>query len=132
MKQLAFAALAIVLAGCAATSGPLRMLADGKAYTGSYDKRTSSMDVNIDGRVYKGTYALDSTRSVGAGFATNGQSTASGFGGGSTVSSNARAVLVSADNQVLRCQFAAGAQEAVGDCVDGAGRKYDLIAGQNK
>jgi len=130
MKNLCIAVAASILAGCAATSGLLRMVADGKAYAGTYDKRTSSMDVNIDGRLYKGTYVLDSTRSVGSGFATNGQSTASAFGGGSTTSSNARAVLVSADNQVLRCQFAAGKNEAVGSCVDAGGKAYDLVAGQ--
>ncbi|MDM0065300.1 hypothetical protein [Variovorax sp. J31P207] len=99
MRSVLAIALAIVLGACAATSGPLRMVADGKSYTGTYDKRTSTMDVNIEGRLFKGTYVLDSTRSVGAGFATNGQSTASAFGGGSTTSSNARAVLVSADNR---------------------------------
>lgn len=81
------------------------MVADGKSYRGSYDKRASSMSVNIKGRECKGNYMLDSARSLGSGFAASGTTTVVGLGGGTTQSSNARATLVSADNQVLRCQF---------------------------
>jgi hypothetical protein len=102
------------------------MVADGKAYDGSYDKRTKAMDVNIEGQLYKGTFVLDASRAVGSSFAGG----AVAFGSASSTTSNARALLVAADNRVLRCQFAAGVHEAVGVCVDASGKSYDLIAGE--
>lgn len=126
MKLISFVAGAVILAGCASMTGQLRMVADSKAYTGSYDKRTRAMDVNIEGQVYRGTFVLDSTQTAGSAYVGGGLA----FGSSSSATSNARALLVSPDNSVLRCQFAAGVNEAVGVCVDGVGKSYDLIAGQ--
>ena len=120
---IAAALFTLALAGC---GGSLRLIADGRAHNGSFNKVTKSMQVTIDGRLYKGPYVLDAVRGVGSAFSSSGQFVTSS---GTAMSSNARALLVSDDNQVLRCQFAAGMLEALGVCVDGTGKSYDMIAG---
>ena len=123
-QLIAVALFTLALAGC---GGSLRLIADGRAHNGSFNKVTKSMQVTIDGRVYKGPYVLDAVRGFGSAFSSSsGQFVTSS---GTAMSSNARALLVSDDNQVRRCQFAAGMLEAVGVCVDGAGKSYDMIAG---
>lgn len=119
-KAVLIAALALALAGCA---GNVKLISEGKVYQGKYESVTKTMEADIDGVAYKGTYVTD-TSTTGGGFYSKGKWVSMSTTTGGTAG---RALLTSADNKVLRCEFMVGSMSAQGTCQDSNGRTYDLV-----
>lgn len=115
--------LCVLLVAC---GGTVTLLADGKAHRGKFDALAKSLEVTIDGKRYVGNYVTNAGSSAGGFFlgtkyvANNSVSSAT----------QGRAILVSNDNQTLRCEFAVQGMSAQGACQDSSGKFYDMIAGQ--
>lgn len=129
MRKLLLAAL-IGLTGCA---GNLRLLEDGKTHAGTWNAATKTLEVNVDGRQYSGTFSQNATVGFSNSFASasSGTRTAYGSGFGTSVASNGsgQAVLTSADGKVIQCVFQAAMGRGQGQCQGMDGRNFVLVIG---
>ena len=123
LKRIWVLAVILALAGCA---GTLTLLADGEVHHGHFNSISKSVDVNINGRNYTGTFFQGV--SIGFGTAFSGVHSATGTTIGSSGSGSA--ILTSADGKVLQCVFNAAFGQGQGQCQDGTGRVYALLIGQ--
>ncbi len=115
-------ATCFILAGCA---GNLRLLEEGKVHTGHWNSLTKSVDVNIDGVIYTGTFSQN--LGVGFGTAFSGMHTTTGT---TFVSNgNGQAVLTSPDGKVIQCVFEAAFGRGQGQCEGLDGRRFVLVIG---
>lgn len=124
-NRIWFACIAVLLAtGCA---GNLKLLEDGKVHTGKYDQLSKSIEISIDGVLYKGTYAQNAS----AGFGTVVAGTQVATGVMSMTDGSGQALLVSPEGKVLRCRFGSVvAWRGQGQCQNNDGKLYDLLIGQ--
>lgn len=125
MRKTFVAAVSCLLLG--ACSGNLKLVEDGKVHSGTYDQLSKSLQFNIDGVLYQGTYVQGGAVGVGTAFsgtrATTGVMTLSDGSG--------QALLTSPDGKVLRCVFGSVvAWRGQGQCQNNQGKVYDLLIGQ--
>lgn len=129
MKRLLILAL-LPLAGCA---GSLKLLEDGKSHAGTWNAATKTLEVNVDGRQYSGTFSQNASVGFNNSFAaaSSGTRTAYGSGFGTTIASNGsgQAVLTSADGKVIQCIFLAAMGRGQGQCEGLDGRRFILVIG---
>jgi len=130
MKRTLILAAAIALTGCA---GNLKLLEEGKAHSGTWNAATKTIEVNIEGRQYSGTFSQNASVGFNNSFASasSGTRTAYGSGFGTTIASNGsgQAVLTSADGKVIQCIFQAAMGRGQGQCQGMDGRSYVLVIG---
>lgn len=130
--MIKFSALLAVVAltGCA---GNLRLLEEGKSHPGTWNAASKTMDVNIDGRRYEGSFSQNVTVGFGQSFGTafSGGRTAFGSGFGTSFASNGsgQAVMTSADGKAIQCMFQAQMGRGSGQCEGMDGRRYILVIG---
>lgn len=120
MKIIVAALAALALAGC---GGSLMLVNSGKAYPGKFDAVSKTIEVDVDGKLYKGNYVTNAsfaTASTNMGLKTATSTITSGGNTGS-------ALLMGSDNSVIRCQFNYQGMSAVGVCQDSAGRMFDMV-----
>jgi hypothetical protein len=124
-KRLVAMVVAVgLVAGCG--HGLTLMAADGTMGTGRATGfgGKGTLEVQIGNRSYAGTWVAAQGGSVG--FGTAGRTS---FNTMSVDASSAgNAMLRSADGSTLRCQFVFGGMSGTGfgECLDGAGTRYDL------
>jgi len=125
LVQNTFVALALAqLAGCA---GNLKLLEDGKVHSGRYDQLSKSVEINVDGVLYRGSFV----QGMSAGFGTVTTGTRVGTGTALTTDGSGQALLTSPEGKVLRCVFGSVvAWRAQGQCQTNDGRLFDLLIGQ--
>ena len=111
-----------ILTGCA---GNLRLLEQGKSHPGNWNALTKTLEVNIDGTIYTGTFSQN--LGVGFGTAFGGSGVATGIGFGSN--GGGQAVLTSPDGKVIECVFQAAFGRGQGECRGLDGRQYVLVIG---
>lgn len=117
----ALVCLAFGLTGCA---GNIKLLEDGKVHQGRFQQGTNTVEVDIDGIRYSGTYS----QNLGVGFGTGlaGRSLISG----SFVTSDGsgQALMTSPTGKVLRCVFGTVvAMRGQGLCENNDAKRYDMI-----
>ena len=123
-RSLWLVLLSITIAGCA---GNLKLIEDGKIHYGSYDQLSKTLQVSINGVLYKGTYSQGVSLSTGG--VAVGSQIATGFS--TTTDGSGQALLLSPDGKVLRCRFGSVvAWRGQGQCTSNDGRLYDLLIGQ--
>ncbi len=115
----------LLLAACGRTA-----LIDqsGRTHTGNYNSISKEVSFNVDGKLYKGFYIVNS------GVATINSNT---FGRNPSFSSgqiympgsSGQAILRAGDGATLRCEFQYQGQSAIGSCVDLKGQTYQMMAG---
>lgn len=136
MKSAISCLAAIMLAGCA---HPLTLypVGGGQAGTGSADEFGKRVTINLNGRVYTGTYVHDGgqlipTSVYGSASTYSGTysgGTAYGASVGTTYvpgSGNGRILAAAPDGGTIRCDFQYRSGSGIGQCEDNAGKRYDL------
>ena len=99
LAQNTLAALAVAqLMGCA---GNLKLVEDGKVHSGRYDQLSKSVEINVDGVLYRGSFV----QGMSAGFGTVVTGTRVGTGTMVTTDGSGQALLTSPEGKVLRCVF---------------------------
>lgn len=96
-------------------------------HPGRYDQLSKTVEINVDGVVYRGSFVQG--MSAGVGVVTTGGRVGTGTvlaGDGS-----GQALLTSAEGKVLRCVFGSVvAWRGQGQCQTNEGRIFDLLIGQ--
>ena len=116
-------ALAATVGGCA---GNLRLLEDGKVHVGRYDQLSRTLEINIDGVIYSGTFVQGVTSAVGVSMV--GARTVPTIGVGTD--GGGQALLTSPQGKILRCQFGpVVGWRGQGQCQSNDGKVYDLLIG---
>ena len=125
LAQNTLAALAVAqLMGCA---GNLKLVEDGKVHSGRYDQLSKSVEINVDGVLYRGSFV----QGMSAGFGTVVTGTRVGTGTMVTTDGSGQALLTSPEGKVLRCVFGSVvAWRGQGQCQTNDGRLFDLLIGQ--
>lgn len=130
LAALSLAAAAVSLAGCA---GNLRLLEEGKSHPGTWNAASKTMEANVDGRQYSGSFSQNVTVGFGQSFGTafSGNRTAYGSGFGTSFASNGsgQAVMTSSDGKAIQCFFQAQMGRGSGQCEGLDGRRYVLVIG---
>lgn len=120
-------AVALTLGYLSGCTGTLKLLEDGKAHAGSYDQLSKSIEVDIDGVIYRGSYVQGAT--AGFGTVTTGLRTSSGTM--IAMDGSGQALLTSPEGKILRCVFGSVvAWRGQGQCQTNDGRLFDLLIGQ--
>ncbi|MBV7539462.1 hypothetical protein [Acidovorax sp. sic0104] len=127
-KSLARNALTVLaliqLAGC---TGHLKLVEDGKVHSGRYDQLSKSLEINVDGVLYRGSFV----QGVSAGFGTAMTGTRVGISTVMVTDGSGQALLTSPEGKVLRCVFGpVVAWRGQGQCQTNEGRLFDLLIGQ--
>lgn len=121
--KLFWGAIAIAaLTGCA---GNLRLLDGQQAHLGRFESLGKTMEVNINGERYSGTYITNASSGFGTVYSGTSFATINTFNGGS----QGMATLTSATGKFIRCEFMYQGMNAQGACQDSLGQRYQLIAG---
>ena len=116
------AAALLLISGCASVGNVQLIDESGRAHAGTFNARTKQLAGTIDGKLYQGFYILDSEAMY---FHTRGPQGVSGVArGGRNVG---RAMLTSADGDVLDCGFTYSGLRAIGNCKGTNGERYQLI-----
>ncbi len=119
--RLLMTTCAIALIGCA---GNLKLLEDGKVHQGRFQQGTNTVEVDIDGIRYSGTYS----QSLGVGFGTAMAGRSIISGSFITSDGSGQALMTSPTGRVLRCAFGTVvAMRGQGMCENNDGKRYDLI-----
>jgi hypothetical protein len=121
--RLILCAVAVALAGCGIQ---MKLLDDGRMHEGHYSPGPgASMDVTVDGTLYKGPIMQNTAVGFGTGFVgtRSFQTTSIGIGTGG------QSMMTSADGKWIACQFNAALGSGMGQCQDGAGKVYGLLIG---
>lgn len=115
---------ALFLAGC---TGNLKLVEDGKLHPGTYDQVSKTLQIDIDGVPYKGTFVQGAT----AGFGTSFSGAKVTTGSMVMTDGSGQALLTSPTGKVLRCVFGSVvAWRGQGQCRNNEGKVYDLLIGQ--
>ena len=124
MRKLFQMLLLLLLAGC---GGNLLLIdKNNQESVGSYNSLNQTLAVKHKGKLYSGFYITN--ESVGIGSAQMiGSTQAYGTSMAYFSGNSGRASLRSADGDTIQCEFNYQDSKAIGDCVDSAGEKYQLI-----
>lgn len=113
--------LAISLTGCA---GNIKLLEDGKVHQGHFQQGTNTVEVDVDGVRYSGTYSQSVSVGIGAGFAGRSAFTGTFLG----TDGGGQALMTSPTGKVLRCAFGSVvAMRGQGACESNDGKRYDML-----
>lgn len=124
--RVSIALLAALLAGCA---GTVRLIGDGKVHHGTLNTGDKSMQVVVDGEVYKGNWVMGQTTANSFGVVSYaGRKPVYGSTTATVDSNQGRVLLVSPSNKTIKCDLLSSGMRAQGQCVDSLGRQFDLIA----
>lgn len=119
--------IVLLLAGCSYNVA-LYPRGAGEIAAGTANTGSRTMEVNLRGETYKGSF--ERGQSVGIGFANAYGAGGSAFATGTGVSfSNQYTALLTSGRNTLRCEAMAENGHGNGVCVDGAGNVYDLKIG---
>jgi hypothetical protein len=128
LRLLALFAGTLLLAGCA---GQLQLLENGRSHPGTWNSAAGTVEVNIDGVRYTGTYS--DPPPIGIGLGVGGGSWGGGFGGvgvsTGTGGGGGRALLRSPDGRVIECYFATSFGSGQGNCMGLDGRRFVMVIG---
>jgi hypothetical protein len=121
------------LVGCA-YSLALHPRDGGSVGTGRADGSSKTVEINLNGKTYRGPYIYDRGAVIASqGFATafSGARVAAGINTLGTTyvqgSGNGRVLATSSDGDALRCEFTFREQAGIGVCEDNSHRQYDLV-----
>lgn len=115
---------ALFLTGC---TGNLKLVEDGKIHSGTYDQISKTLQIDINGVPYKGSFV----QGAAAGFGTSFSGTRVTTGSMVMTDGSGQALLTSPTGKVLRCVFGSiVAWRGQGQCQNNEGKVYDLLIGQ--
>jgi hypothetical protein len=137
MKKLIACLFVFVLSGCAHQL-ELYSRDGGVNGTGTAQEAGKQITINLDGRVYKGTYTYDGGKTI----ITNGYGSATAYSGNRSATAYSRATSTSyvpgsglgrlyahsQDGKSIRCEFSYSAGSGIGICEDNDNKPYDLVA----
>lgn len=124
MRWASSAASIAFLLGCA---GNIKLVEDGKVHPGRYDQLSKTLEINVDGVIYRGSFVQG--MSAGFGVVTTGGRV--GTGTVLAADGSGQALLTSPEGKVLRCVFGPiVAWRGQGQCQTNEGRIFDLLIGQ--
>lgn len=124
MKKVILLTMALSLTGCAINGALISQ--DGVRYPMTANRLGKTIEVTIDGNLFKGDYVID--QSVGFGTAQAYSSTKQTSAYGTTVvqGNNGQAILTSATGEYLECNFKVSGSTGVGKCLSNKGRQFVL------
>ena len=106
--------------------------------TGIAQEAGKQITINLDGRVYTGTYTYDGGKTIisnayGTATAYSGKSSATAYGNYTNTSyvpgsGLGRLFAHSQDGKSLRCEFSYSEGSGIGVCEDNENNSYDLVA----
>ena len=102
---------------------------DGRESTGTYDAIGKTLDVTVNGKLYRGSYITNAGTGVGS-FQTYGAKPTYGTTQTYASGSSGRAILRSQDGETIQCEFNYQGMNAIGTCGDAKGNTWQLMAGQ--
>ena len=97
-------------------SGAASFVTDQRTYLGTYSAANKLISVDIDGLLYKGSYASNEEDSAGA-------------SSGAMAANWGRAFLFASSAKTLQCKLDTGFPDASGQCLDADGKGFVLKAG---
>lgn len=114
----------VLVAGCA---GNVKLVEEGKIHHGRYDQLSKTLEINIDGMLYRGSFS----QNMSSGFGTVFSGTRVATGAMMMTDGSGQALLLSPEGKVLRCSFGSVvAWRGQGQCQNNQGKVYDLLIGQ--
>ncbi len=112
---------ALALSGCA---GNIKLLEDGKVHQGRFQQGSNTLEIDIEGVRYSGTYSQNMSVGIGTGFAGRSAFTGSFVGS----DGGGQALMTSPSGKVLRCVFGSVvALRGQGACETNDGKRYDML-----
>ena len=102
---------------------------DGRESTGTFDSVNKAIEIPVNGKLYKGIYVTNSSIGFGS-YQTFGVKPT--YGATQTVVSGntGRAIIRSADGDIIQCEFNFEGMNGIGTCTDAKGNSWQLIAGR--
>lgn len=117
--------ITLVTAGCA--SKIILLPRDGGESITGIMSSVGSMAVTLHGRDYRGNYVTTDGGPTTGTFNSYGRRFRTGTFNAYTSPKNARALLVAADGNTLRCEFTFGGEGGLGSCTGSDRQQYDLM-----
>lgn len=124
MKKLVILSLLAMLSGCISSVSLIAQ--EGQRYIINVDQVARKLTTNIDGVFYSGTAVADESVGFAVG-QTYGLKPTFGTSSMITQGSGARAMLVSADGDVIRCEYTKNGLRIIGQCQSNKGRQFALM-----
>ena len=128
----------LLLTGCARTHNlTLHPRNESLSGQGVAQEAEKTVTINLNGKVYSGTYAYDGRKVATLQIYNNatayaGAKSASASGGSFGTayvpgSGNGRVLAIAADGDAIRCEFQYSSGSGIGICRDNSGKDYDLL-----